>query len=86
MGIGTALVYPVLLSAVGDEAHPAWRGSALGVYRMWRDGGYAIGGILIGFGVDWLGNERTIGALAMIVFVSGVFVLFGMQEPLRKTR
>lgn len=86
MGIGTALVYPVLLSAVGDEAHPAWRGSALGVYRMWRDGGYAIGGILIGFGVDWLGNERMIAALAVIVLVSGMFVLFGMKEPLQKTR
>lgn len=86
MGIGTALVYPVLLSAVGDEAHPAWRGSALGVYRMWRDGGYAIGGILIGFGVDWLGNERMIAALAVIVLVSGMFVLFGMKEPLQNTR
>jgi MFS family permease len=86
MGIGTALVYPVLLSAVGDEAHPAWRGSALGVYRMWRDGGYAIGGILIGFGVDWLGTERTIGALAVIVLVSGLFVLFGMKETLKKTK
>lgn len=86
MGIGTALVYPVLLSAVGDEAHPVWRGSALGVYRMWRDGGYAIGGILIGFGVDWLGNERTIGTLAAIVLVSAMFVLFGMEEPLQKTR
>ena len=86
MGMGTALVYPVLLSAVGDESHPAWRGSALGVYRMWRDGGYAIGGILIGFGVDWLGTERTIGALAVIVLVSGLFVLFGMKETWEKTK
>lgn len=84
MGIGTALVYPVLLSAVGDEAHPTWRGSALGVYRMWRDGGYAIGGIVIGFGVDWFGTERMVGVLAAIVLVSGLFVLFVMKETLRK--
>ncbi len=83
MGIGTALVYPVLLSAVGDEAHPAWRGAALGVYRMWRDGGYAVGGILIGFGVDWFGTNPTIGALAVIVFASGLFVLFAMKETLK---
>ncbi len=83
MGIGTALVYPVLLSAVGDEAHPAWRGAALGVYRMWRDGGYAVGGILIGFGVDWFGTNPTIGALAVIVFASGLFVLFVMKETLK---
>ena len=83
MGIGTALVYPVLLSSVGDEAHPAWRGAALGVYRMWRDGGYAVGGILIGFGVDWFGTNPTIGALAVIVFASGLFVLFVMKETLK---
>jgi len=82
MGIGTALVYPVLLSAVGDVAHPAWRGSALGVYRMWRDGGYAVGGILLGFGADRLGIPGIFIPLAIVVFLSGAVVIFFMRETL----
>src|SRR6185369_17378141 len=41
LGVGTAMVYPTLLAAVGDVAHPSWRGSAVGAYRLWRDSGYA---------------------------------------------
>ena len=43
LGIGTAMVYPTLLAAIGDVALPSWRASAVGVYRFWRDLGYAIG-------------------------------------------
>jgi MFS family permease len=43
MGLGTAFVYPTLLAAISDVAHPNWRSSAIGVYRLWRDSGYAIG-------------------------------------------
>ena len=43
LGAGTAMVYPTLLAAIGDVAHPAWRGRAVGVYRLWRDGGFAVG-------------------------------------------
>lgn len=82
MGIGTALVYPVLLSAIGDASHPSWRGSALGVYRMWRDGGYAIGGILLGYGADWLGIREIFIPLAIIVFLSGLVVIMLMSETL----
>jgi MFS family permease len=46
LGAGTAMVYPTLLAAVGDVAHPRWRASAVGVYRLWRDGGYAVGALL----------------------------------------
>lgn len=84
-GLGTALVYPVLLSAVGDASHPSWRGSALGVYRMWRDGGYAIGGVLLGFGADWMGIHGIFIVLAAIVFLSGVTVTILMSETLRVT-
>ena len=42
LGIGTAMVYPTLLAAIGDVAHPSWRASAIGVYRFWRDLGYAM--------------------------------------------
>ena len=55
LGVGTALVYPTLLAAVSDVAHPTWRASAVGVYRLWRDSGYAIGGLLSGLLADSLG-------------------------------
>ncbi|WDL98893.1 MFS transporter [Alicyclobacillus sp. ALC3] len=80
MGLGTALVYPVLLSAVGDASNPAWRGSALGVYRMWRDGGYAVGGVLLGFGADWLGMQDIFLILAAVVLLSGIVVMVLMSE------
>lgn len=48
LGLGTAMVYPTLLAAIGDVAHPSWRASAVGVYRLWRDGGYAVGALLAG--------------------------------------
>ena len=54
-GLGTAMVYPTLLAAIGDVAHPEWRASAVGVYRLWRDGGYAIGALLAGIVADVLG-------------------------------
>lgn len=82
MGMGTAFIYPVLLSAVGDAAHPGWRSSALGVYRMWRDGGYAIGGILLGFGADFFGLRPVFGILAVLVMVSGLVVTLLMRETL----
>src|SRR5439155_9408704 len=58
LGAGTAMVYPTLLAAVGDVAHPRWRASAVGVYRLWRDSGYAVGALLAGaladlFGMGW---------------------------------
>ena len=55
LGIGTAMVYPTLLAAIGDVAHPSWRASAVGVYRLWRDLGYAIGALLAGITADLLG-------------------------------
>jgi hypothetical protein len=48
LGLGTAMVYPTLLAAIGDVAHPRWRASAVGVYRLWRDLGYAVGALLAG--------------------------------------
>ena len=55
LGIGTAMVYPTLLAAIGDVAHPSWRASSVGVYRLWRDLGYAIGALLAGVTADALG-------------------------------
>jgi MFS family permease len=86
LGIGTAMVYPTLLAAIGDVAHPEWRASAVGVYRLWRDGGYAIGALLAGAIADLLGLRWAIGAVALITFGSGVVVLTVMAETLESRR
>jgi MFS family permease len=80
LGLGTALVYPTLLAAIGDVAHPRWRGSAVGVYRFWRDLGYAIGALLAGFVADRLGLEAAILVVAGLTLLSGLQVLFRMPE------
>jgi MFS family permease len=80
MGFGTALVYPTLLAAIGDVAHPTWRGSAVGVYRLWRDGGYAVGALLSGLLADALGVHWAILAVAGITALSGLVVATVMYE------
>ncbi len=80
LGLGTAMVYPTLLAAVADVADPAWRGSAIGVYRLWRDLGFAIGAILTGVIADGFGMPAAIVAVAAVTAGSGVVVLLRMQE------
>jgi MFS family permease len=82
LGVGTAMVYPTLLAAVGDVAHPRWRASAVGVYRLWRDGGYAVGALLAGALADLFGMAWSIGAVALLTFASGVLVVVRMPETL----
>ena len=82
LGLGTAMVYPTLLAAIGDVAHPAWRASAVGVYRLWRDLGYAVGAILAGAIADMLGIAVSMWFIAAITFLSGTVVLFRMQETI----
>jgi MFS family permease len=86
LGLGTAMVYPTLLAAVSDVAHPVWRASAVGVYRLWRDGGYAIGALLAGILADLLGITSAIGAIAGLTFASGLVVLLRMYETLPSKR
>lgn len=83
LGAGTAMVYPTLLAAIGDVAHPRWRGSAVGVYRLWRDGGYAVGALLAGSVADLFGMDWAIGAVALLTMASGVQVMVRMPETLR---
>ena len=80
LGIGTAMVYPSLIAAVSDAAHPSWRARALSVYRFWRDLGYAIGALSAGIIADLLGLAWAIGAVAALTFVSGVVVALAMQR------
>jgi MFS family permease len=82
LGVGTALVYPTLLAAIGDVAHPQWRASAVGVYRLWRDLGYAVGALLAGAIADLLGLLWAIGSVGLLTFASGVVVLASMTETL----
>jgi MFS family permease len=83
LGIGTALVYPTLLAAVSDVAHPDWRASAVGVYRLWRDAGYAVGALAAGLLADTFGGSSAIIAIGALTFVSGAIVATAMRETLR---
>jgi MFS family permease len=83
LGLGTAMVYPTLLAAVGDVAHPSWRASAVGVYRLWRDGGYSVGALLAGGLADALGVRWAIGAIGGLTFLSGIIVATVMYETHR---
>jgi len=80
LGVGTAMVYPTLLAAVGDVAQPAWRASAVGVYRFWRDLGYAVGALLAGLTADAFGLDAAVWAIAVLTFASGVVVAARMTE------
>ena len=84
LGAGTAMVYPTLLASVGDVAHPSWRGSAVGVYRLWRDSGYAVGGVLAGTLADAFGMRAAIGAVAVLTLLSGLLVVWRMPETLKR--
>ncbi len=80
LGAGTAMVYPTLLAAIGDVAHPAWRARAVGAYRLWRAGGVAIGALLAGILADLWGIRAAIWVVAAITAASGLVVWFRMYE------
>lgn len=81
LGLGTAMVYPTLLAAIGDIAHPSWRASAVGVYRLWRDLGYAVGAVVSGVIADLLGIASAVWFVAGLTFFSGVIVALRMEPP-----
>jgi MFS family permease len=81
-GLGTAMVYPTLLAVIGDVAHPSWRATSYGVYRLWRDLGYAVGALLAGLVADWLGMAAAIHVVAALTLLSGLVVLVRMRETL----
>jgi len=86
LGLGTALVYPTLLAAISDVAHPEWRASAVGVYRLWRDSGYAIGALLAGVLTDLFGVPWAIVGIGLLTILSGVVVKIVMSETLPRIR
>lgn len=82
LGLGTAMVYPTLLAAIGDVAHPTWRASAVGVYRLWRDLGYAVGALIAGVVADALGLTAAVWVVAAITLASGLLAALRMGETL----
>ncbi len=84
IGGGTAMVYPTLLAAVGDVAAPSWRASAVGVYRLWRDMGYAVGAVLAGVIADQFGISVATLCIAGLTFLSGGVVAVRMRETLKR--
>ncbi|RFS21909.1 MFS transporter [Chitinophaga silvatica] len=80
LGIGTAMVYPALLAAVSDTAHPSWRASSLGVYRFWRDIGYSVGALMAGIVASFFGLIWAVHIAGIITFLSGLLVLIRMKE------
>jgi MFS family permease len=80
LGAGTAMVYPTLLAAIGDVAHPAWRARSVGVYRLWRDSGFAIGALIAGIVADLVSIPAAIYAVAALTAASGVVVAVRMYE------
>ncbi|HMG30620.1 MAG TPA: MFS transporter [Jiangellaceae bacterium] len=85
LGVGTAMVYPTLLASIGDVAHPGWRARAVGVYRLWRDLGFAVGALLTGLLADAFGIREAIWAVAILTAASGTVVAVRMYETHQPT-
>ncbi|SEB20573.1 Na+/melibiose symporter [Thalassobacillus cyri] len=84
LGIGTAMVYPTIMASISDVAHPDWRATSMGVYRFWRDSGYAFGALLAGLIADMLGVSWSIALVALMPFLAGLITAFRMDETLEK--
>ena len=80
LGAGTAMVYPTLLAAIGDVANPTWRARAVGIYRLWRDSGFAVGALLAGILADLVSITAAIYAVAALTGLSGIVVAIRMNE------
>jgi MFS family permease len=82
LGLGTALVYPTLIAAVSDVAIPTWRASVVGVYRLWRDLGYAVGALLSGVVADLAGIPTAITLVAALTLGSALIAAWRLRETL----
>ena len=81
LGLGTAIVYPTFLAGMGDYTHPQQRAASIGVFRLWRDSGYAFGAILTGIIADTMGILTSIGVIAGLTIVSSFIILIRMRDP-----
>jgi MFS family permease len=85
LGAGTAMVYPTLLAAIGDVAHPEWRARSVGIYRLWRDGGFAVGALLSGIIADAFGIPAAVAVVGMLTAASGALVAVRMRGTDHRT-
>ncbi|GGF29098.1 MFS transporter [Halobacillus andaensis] len=83
LGIGTAMVYPTILASISDVAHPEWRATSMGVYRFWRDSGYAFGALIAGIIADMINVNWAIGLVAVLPFISAIIAWTKMKETLQ---
>ena len=81
LGAGTAMVYPTLLAAIADVAEPAWRARAIGTYRLWRDGGFAVGAVLSGVLADAFSVRGAVWGVAALTAASGLLVAVRSTRP-----
>jgi len=85
LGAGTAMVYPALLAAVSDVAHPSWRATSLGVYRFWRDLGYAAGALMAGIVAAFFGLVWAVHVAGLLTFLSGIVTWACMTETFQRS-
>lgn len=79
LGLGTAVVYPTFLAAIADNTHPSQRAQSIGVYRLWRDLGYAVGAILTGILADFWSVNTAIFAIGSITLLSALVIQLRMR-------
>src|SRR5712692_2270329 len=82
LGVGTALVYPTLIAVIGDAARTPDRATSVGIYRFWRDAGYAVGAILAGTIADVAGFSAAIATVAALTAISGLIVAVRLRETI----
>lgn len=83
LGLGTALVYPTFLAAVADYTHPTQRAKSIGIFRLWRDLGYAVGAVITGIIADTLGLLTSVGTIASLTLISALIILIRMNKTPR---
>lgn len=81
LGLGTAIVYPTFITAIASDTNPEQRAESIGIFRLWRDSGYAFGAILSGFLADRLGICYAIGAIGALTFISAIIIFIRMTCP-----
>ena len=86
LGWGTAMVYPTFLATVAENTHPKDRPKSIGVFRLWRDMGYAIGAILTGIVADSLGVNASIILVGIITVLSAIVILARMKGVVAKPK
>lgn len=84
LGLGTALVYPTFLAAVADYTHPTQRAKSIGIFRLWRDLGYAFGAVITGIIADTLGLLTSVGTIAFLTLISALIILIRMNKSLKE--